>query len=88
MNNFFAILWWFLPYIDMNQKQVYMCPPILNPSSFFPPHPIPLFCPRAPTLSALLHVSNLHWSSILHMVIYMFQCFSELFVSFIDFFSL
>ena len=60
--SYFTILWWFLPYIDMNQKQVYMCPPILNPSSFFPPHPIPLFCPRAPTLSALLHASNLNWS--------------------------
>ena len=33
-------------------------------------------CPRAPALSALLHAWNLHWSSILHMVIYMFQCYS------------
>ena len=40
------------------------------------PHPIPLGCPRAPALSALLHASNLHWSSILHMLIYMFQCYS------------
>ena len=22
-----TILWWFLPYIDMNQPWVYMCPP-------------------------------------------------------------
>ena len=29
--------------------------------------PLPLGCPRAPALSALL-LSNLHWSSILHMV--------------------
>ena len=42
--------------------------------SLLPPHPIPLGCPRAPALSALLHASNLHWLSILHMVIYMFQC--------------
>ena len=41
-----------------------------------PPHPIPLGCPRALALSALLHALNLHWSSILHMVIYMFQCYS------------
>ena len=41
-----------------------------------PPHPIPLGFPRAPALSALLHASNLHWSSILHMVIYMCQCYS------------
>ena len=31
--------------------------------SHFPPHPIPLGCPRAPALSALLHALNLHWSS-------------------------
>ena len=55
---------WFLPYIDMNQPWVHMC------------LPIPLGCPRAPTLSALLHALNLHWSSILHMVIYMFHCWS------------
>ena len=22
-----TVLWWFLPYVDMNQPQVYMCPP-------------------------------------------------------------
>ena len=41
-----------------------------------PPIPILLGCPRAPALSALLHASNLHWSSVLHMIIYMFQCYS------------
>ena len=71
----FTILWWFLPYTDMNQPWVYMCPPS-EPSSLFPPHPVPLGCPRALALSALLHASNLHWSSISHMVIYMFQCYS------------
>ena len=44
--------------------------------SHLPPHPIPLCCPRAPALSALFHASNLHWLSISHMVIYMFQCYS------------
>ena len=34
------------------------------------PHPITLGCPRALTLSALLHASNLHWSSMLCMVAY------------------
>ena len=42
----------------------------------FPPHPILLHCPRAPALSALLHPLNSHCSSILHMVKYMFQCYS------------
>ena len=41
-----------------------------------PPHLISLGCPRAPALSALLHTSNLHWSSVLHMTIYMLQCYS------------
>ena len=45
--------------------------PILNTLSHLPPHPIPLGCSRAPVLSALLHAWNLHWSSILHMVIHM-----------------
>ena len=44
--------------------------------SHIPPHPIPLCCPRALALSALLHAWNLHWSSVLHMVIHMFQCSS------------
>ena len=40
--NFFTILWWFLPYIDMNQPWVYMCPTILKflPTSL----PSPSFC--------------------------------------------
>ena len=41
-----------------------------------PSHPIPLGCPSAPALSALLHALNLHWSSISRMVIYMFQWYS------------
>ena len=50
-------------------------PPFRSPQCL-PPHPISLGCPRAPTLSVLLHASNLHWSSVLHVVIYMFQCYS------------
>ena len=44
--------------------------------SCLPPHSIPLGCPRAPVLGARLHASILHWSSTLHMVIYMFKCYS------------
>ena len=51
----------------------YVCPPSRN---HLPPHPIPLGCPSAPALSALFHASNLNWSSVSHMVIYMFQCCS------------
>ena len=52
---------------------MHMCPPILNPQSTCIPKPIPLGCPRTLALSALLHISNLHWSFILHMVMYTFQ---------------
>ena len=52
-----------------------MSPPCKLPSHL-PPHPTPLGCPSAPALSALFHALNLDWSSISHMVIYMFQCYS------------
>ena len=72
--NHFTILWWYLPYINMNQPWVYMCPasrtPLPPPS---PSHPIPLGCPSIPALSVLLHASNLDWSSISHMEIYIFR---------------
>ena len=31
--NYLTISWWFLPYIDMNQPRMYMCPP--SPSGLF-----------------------------------------------------
>ena len=74
-DNYSTVLWWFLPYMDMNQPRVYMCPPS-EPPFHLPPHPIPLDCPRAPALSALSHASNLDWSSVSHMVTYMFHCCS------------
>ena len=46
-----------------------------EPPSHIPLHPIPVGCPGAPALSALFQASNLHWSSVLHMVIYMFHCY-------------
>ena len=50
--------------------------PQLETPSHLPPYPIPLGYSRTLALSALLHALNLHWSSILHTVIYMFQCYS------------
>ena len=41
--------------------------------SHLPPQPNPLGCLRALALGAPLQASNLHWSSLLHMVIYMFH---------------
>ena len=43
-----------------------------EPPSHLPPYPIPLGCPRALALGAVLHAWNWHWSSILHMVMRMF----------------
>ena len=57
-------------------SHVYICAPLPEHPSHLPPYPIPLGCPSAPALSALFHASNLNWSSISHMTIYMFQCCS------------
>ena len=43
-DNFFTIFWWVLPYVEMNHPWVHLCLP----------HLIPLDCPRALDLSALL----------------------------------
>ena len=74
--NYFTIFWWFLPYIHMNQPQVYMCSP--SWLSFPPPSPSHLsgLSQWTQALSALFHASNLDWSSVSHMVIYMLQCYS------------
>ena len=57
-------MWWFSPYTGVH---VSPCP---EPPSHLPPHPIPLGRSSAPALNALLHASNLHWSSVSHTVIY------------------
>ena len=58
----------------ISHRCTYVSPP--KTPSHLPPHSIPMGCPSAPALSALFHASNLDWSSISHMVIYMFQCYS------------
>ena len=55
----------------MNWPQTYMCLPHPEHPSHLPSHHIPLGCLRGPALGALLHTSDLHWSSILYMVMYM-----------------
>ena len=35
-----------------------------HPEPHLPPHPVPLGCPRALALGALLHASNLHWGHV------------------------
>ena len=65
-----TILWWFLPYIDMNQPWVYMCSTILNTPSTSLPTPS-LWV----VLEHHLHALHMHRSSVLHTAIYMFQCY-------------
>ena len=65
-----TILWWFLPYIDMNQPWVYMCSTILNTPSTSLPTPSLWI-----VLEHHLHALHMHRSSVLHMAIYMFQCY-------------
>ena len=67
-----TILWWLLPYINVSQPQVYMCPLPLEPPSHLPSHPTPLGCHRAPSVISLSNTANTHWLPILHMVIHNF----------------
>jgi len=71
--NYFTILWWFLPYISMNQPLVYICPPSwTRPPPPSLSHPSRLFqgtgfkCPA----------SCIELALVIYMVIYMFQCYS------------
>ena len=74
--NYFTI---FVMFFAIHQYEsatgVHMFPHPETPSHL-PPYLIPLGCSRAPALSALLHALKLLWSSVLHKIIYMFQCYS------------
>ena len=61
-------LWASLPYIDINQPWVHMCPPPWSPLS----SPSPQACLSALALSALFHALDLDWWSLSHTVINMF----------------
>ena len=54
---------------------IHMSPPSWT-SSHFLPHLTPLGCHRALDLGSLQHTANSYWLSILHLVMYMFQCSS------------
>ena len=59
----FTMLCWFLPHINMNQPQVYLCHFPLEPPSHLPPHPTPLDC-QSTVMSSMCHIANFHWLSI------------------------
>ena len=55
----------FAPHQQESATGIHASPQPEHPSRL-PPHPIPLGCPRAPALGALLHASSVRWASILH----------------------
>ena len=65
-----AVLWWFLHISTWISHRGTCVPSLLIPSSTSPLNPIPLRCHRALALGSLHHKLT-----ILHMVIYMFQCY-------------
>ena len=67
----YNILYWFLPYQRESAIGIHMAPFSWTSLS---PH-TPLGCHRAWDLSSLCHTANSHWPSLLHMVMYMFQCY-------------
>ena len=73
--NYFTILRWFLPYIDMNQPWVYTCSPILNTlPPPFPSHPSRFSqCTGSECPVSCIKLGLVIYS---HMAIYMFQCCS------------
>ena len=59
----------------INHRHTCVPPSILKPLPRLCPL-IPPGCHRAPALGALCHTSNSHWLSTLHMVMYIFKCYS------------
>ena len=75
-DDYFALLCWFLPYTNVNQPQVCICPLPLEPPSHPPTPSHPSRLSQSTGLSSLHHTANSNQLSVLHMVMYMFQCYS------------
>ena len=74
--NCFTILCWFPPHINMSRHRYTYALSLWNLPPTFPTSSHPLGCQGALHLSFLLHIANSQWLSILHMVLYMFPCYS------------
>ena len=73
--NYFTILQWFLPYIDMNQPWIYMCSPSRSPLP--PPSPShPSGSSQCTSPEHLSHACSLSWRSVSPLIVYLFQCCS------------
>ena len=67
--DYFTILWWFLPYIDMNQPWVYMCSPShLSGSSQCTSPEYPVSCIE-PGLAIYFIYGNIHVSVLVSQII-------------------
>ena len=64
------MLCWFLPYINMNQPYVYICPLLLEPPSHLLPHPTPLGW--APCILQQISTGHLFYI----WLMYTFPCYS------------
>ena len=63
-----------MSYINISQHEVCICPlPFELPSH---PPPYPTYCHSALASGSLCDTSNSHWLSVLHLVMYVFQCSS------------
>ena len=71
----FTILYWFCN-ISKWIRHRHTCVPHPEPSSFLPPHTIPLGCPSVPAPSIQYPASNLDWRFVSYMILYIFQCHS------------
>ena len=77
--NYFTVLWWFLPYIDMNQSKVYMCSTVPTPIPTSLPIPslwvVPVHRPWMPASSIELGLviyftyGNIHVSVLFSQII-------------------
>ena len=66
--------WGAIAFSRINHRYIYICPLPLEAPSHFPPHPTHLGCHRVWGLSSLSY--SKFPLSILHKVMYMFQCYS------------
>ena len=71
----FITLYWFC-HISKWIRYRHTCVPHPEPSSFLPPHTLPLGRPSAPAPSIQYRASNLDWWLVSYMILYVFQCHS------------
>ena len=74
-DSYFTILWWFLPYINMNQSLVYTCPVLLKPSSHLPLHPTPSRLSQSTSLWISCIIQRIP-TGYLFYIMYIFQYYS------------